>query len=125
MQPYSAFDQFGKILSRADDVNTRYQNLVYSKSSVICPECQKGYECEQSMVSHFLTYHEGVKYTCNQCNYQTTEKSNLTKHIVSLHEGGKYACKQCGHQATSQYYLTAHIKSVHEGAKYACNQCNY
>ena len=48
MQPYSAFDQFGKVLTRADDVNTRDQNLVCSKSSVICPECQKGFECEQS-----------------------------------------------------------------------------
>ena len=51
-------------------------------------------------------------------------KSDLFQHIKSKYEGVKYACDQCDYQATQQSYLKYHIKSKHEGVKYACNQCH-
>ena len=68
---------------------------------------------------------EGVRYFCNQCDYQAGYQSDLTRHIQSKHEGVKYACNQCGYQATRQSRLTIHIQYKHEGVKYACNQCDY
>ena len=78
-----------------------------------------------NLKSHIQSTHECVKYACNQCDKQYSDKSNLTKHIQSKHEGIKYACYECDYQATRQDNLTSHIQSVHEGVKYACNQCEY
>ena len=69
--------------------------------------------------------HEGVKYPCNQCDYQATQQGNLLQHIQSKHEGVKYACNQCDKQFTLQSSLTTHIQSKHKGVKYTCNQCDY
>ena len=29
---------------------------------------------------------EGVKYACDQCDYQATQQGNLTRHIQNMHE---------------------------------------
>ena len=49
--------------------------------------------------------------------------SNLKTHIQAKHEGVKYACNQCDYQATQQAHLTTHIQAKHEDVIYACNQC--
>ena len=51
---------------------------------------------------------EGVKYACNQCDYQATYQDNLTTHIQSVHEGVKYTCDRCDYQANQKSNLTTH-----------------
>ena len=34
--------------------------------------------------------HEGVKYDCNQYEYNATQQSNLSQHQKEMHEGVKY-----------------------------------
>ena len=82
---------------------------------------------QQGMTMHIQYKYKdkGVKYACNQCDYQAGYRSNLTTHIQSQHEGVKFACNQCDYQATTQRHLTTHIQSQHKGVKYACNQCDY
>ena len=63
----------------------------------------------------------GLKYACNQCDYEATHCSSVTRHIQSKHEGVIYACNQCDQQFKTQCNLTQHIQSKHEGAKYDCN----
>ena len=37
--------------------------------------------------------HEGIKYPCDQCEYQATRKGNLDQHKRSVHKGiKKYTC---------------------------------
>ena len=38
---------------------------------------------------HTKSQHEGVKYACNQCDYQAAERGNLKKHIKSQHNSVK------------------------------------
>ena len=61
----------------------------------------------------FVWVNEGVKYACDQCDYQATTKFDLTRHNKSRHEGIKYDCDQCEYQATSQSSLKRHSKAVH------------
>ena len=82
------------------------------------------YSGSRQLSRHKESAHLGVKYSCNQCDYQFTQQGSLTKHIHSKHEGVKYACDQCDHQATRQDCLTVHVQSKHEGVKYACDQCD-
>ena len=61
----------------------------------------------------------GSKLQCPQCDKLFYNCSNVHAHIRSVHEGVKYACNQCDYQASYQNYLTTHhIQSKHEGVKY-------
>ena len=79
----------------------------------------------KGFVHHKQSVHEGIKYACDQCEYQATTQWTLTRHIQSQHEGIKYACDLCDYLATTQWDLTRHIQSKHEGLRYACDQCDY
>ena len=35
--------------------------------------------------------YSGVKYSCDQCDYEDTKKGNILTHIKSKHEGVKYS----------------------------------
>jgi hypothetical protein len=36
---------------------------------------------------HQKSKHEGIKFKCNQCDYQATQKCHLIVHQQSKHEG--------------------------------------
>ena len=38
-----------------------------------------------NLAEHKRAVHEGVKYPCEQCNYQATSKGNLAKHQRNRH----------------------------------------
>ena len=88
-----------------------------------CLDCERIFNDQQALYHHINIDHEGVKYACNQCNFQAILQGNLTKHLQSKHKGVKYACDQCGKQFTEDGSLMRHIQSVHEGVKYVCSQC--
>ena len=57
--------------------------------------------------------HLGVKYDCNQCDFQSGYRFDVTTHIKSIHEGIWYSCQQCDFKASTNSALKAHIKSRH------------
>ena len=65
-----------------------------------CLDCERIFNDQQALYHHINIDHEGVKYACNQCNFQAILQGNLTKHLQSKHKGVKYACDQCGKQFT-------------------------
>ena len=117
-----AIDQGLTLESEEEEVKGREITAVGSKFQ--CPQCDKLFSHNTSVHAHIRSVHEGVKYACNQCDYQAT-RQGLTIHIQSVHKGFRYACNQCDYQASSQSNLTLHIQSQHLGIKYACNQCDY
>ena len=44
--------------------------------------------------------HDGVKYSCEYCDYKATEKGSLQKHLKSFHKGVKYSCEYCDQKVT-------------------------
>ena len=44
---------------------------------------------------HKQPVHEGVYYSCDQCDYKATHKSSLKMHKEPIHEGVCYSCDQC------------------------------
>ena len=55
-----------------------------------------------------------IKYACDQCDFQATQKGVLNRHKKSKHEGVRYACDQCDYQASRQYALSRHIELTHK-----------
>ena len=53
--------------------------------------------------------HKGVKFPCNQCDYQATNQSNLKVHVKSIHEGVKYACEYCSIEFSFRRALRKHV----------------
>ena len=52
-----------------------------------CGECGAGYRWKTDLVMHIRSKHEGVRYSCDQCEHQATHQGNLKKHKEAIHEG--------------------------------------
>jgi hypothetical protein len=57
--------------------------------------------------------HEGVRYSCDQCEYKATTTGNLILND-SIHKGVCYPCGQCYYKATVVGSLKRHRKSNHQ-----------
>ena len=55
-----------------------------------------------------------IKFPCNQCPSNFTQKGSLKKHIQSVHEGVKHQCNLCQYKATLKGDLKKQIKFVHK-----------
>ena len=73
-----------------------------------------------------------MKYPCDQCEFQATNKGRLTYHIQTVHNHyerrklKQYDCNydECQQQFTTRGNLKQHIESDHAGVRYECGQCN-
>ena len=96
-----------------------------SSESTKCPECGANYTSKQGLVFHYRSKHEGVRFPCNQCDFQGSTPGHLKYHIESRHEGIKYLCNHCDYQATNQSSLRGHTAAKHSDNILKCEQCDY
>ena len=81
--------------------------------STECPECGKVFSHKRDMVRHYRSVHEGIKYPCNQCDYQATQQSHLQTHIAAKHSDNILQCEFCDYQTKWRNKYYAHKKSFH------------
>ena len=96
--------------------------LRYDKSD------KKGFSSKkkQNLIRHKKVTHEGgEKYSCERCEFKTTQKPRLTLHIEVHHEGLRFGCDQCDYVALRKDKLRDHILAIHEGIRYGCKMCEY
>ena len=53
-------------------------------------------------------------HQCNECGYKKYI-GHFKQHRKSTHEGVRHSCDQCDYKGTSKSHLTSHVKSIHEG----------
>ena len=46
-------------------------------------------------MKHIQSKHEGVRYSCNKCEYKATQRGSLKIHIEAKHEEPHYSCDKC------------------------------
>ena len=65
-----------------DNIRQRQPRIQISSGakSTECPECGKVYTTKGDMRKHYRSKHEGIKYPCNQCDYQATQQNFLEIH---------------------------------------------
>ena len=61
--------------------------------------------------------HDGVKHSCEYCDYKATTKGNLQAHVQSVHEEIKYSCESCDYKETTKSNLKKHVKSFNDDYK--------
>ena len=107
--PVSSTEGMGEVLSDhlAKQVLEERTVKVNVNGKYECEPCQKTFS-RRGLDYHKQSVHQGIKYACDQCDHQATDKSNLNKHIKSKHEGVKYVCDQCDYQAGYPSELIKH-----------------
>ena len=55
----------------------------------------------------------GSMFQCSQCDKLFPHNKGVHRHIRSVHGGVKYACNQCDYQATRPDHLKSHLKRKH------------
>ena len=89
-----------------------------------CDQCDKQFSNRDSLTRHIQSVHFNVKFDCDQCDKQFSFRKSLIRHIQSEHLGVKFDCVQCGKEFTEKSKLRRHIQSVHEGTKFYCDKCD-
>ena len=126
-------EQDKEICVRPNSVETEIENSVLefcpSKSDDIisCDQCDFQTK-KKHLRNHIRSKHEGIKYLCSECDFQTSQKGNLTFHKRAKHEGVRFKCDQCGLLSTQKDSLNRHIIAKHSGDErqiYSCDQCDF
>ena len=63
---------------------------------------------------HIEVMHKRIHYTCDNCDYETTNKSVLRRHKQSTHEGICNSSQQCDYNAVHKFHLHSHIRKFIE-----------
>ena len=61
-----------------------------------------------------LSVHEGVKFICDQCEYEATRRSHVTEHKKAQPDGLTFDCDQCDNKSSWRRMLFGHVQSLHE-----------
>ena len=89
-----------------------------------CTPCQKQYRHITGLVNHVSVVHRKIRFSCDECDYKTTNKKCVMRHKMSQHRGLKDQCPQCyGFFAKSS--LSTHIKAIHKKEIFHCDQCDF
>lgn len=107
------------------DKIVRKEALGYAnfKSERKCSICEI-FNCPVDMRLHIKAAHEGIKYDCDHCDYQSGYKNLLRAHIKRVHELYRHKCSFCDELFSYSDHLRDHIRVVHEGVHFVCQICN-
>ena len=101
------------------------QQTLHEGMQYSCDQCDYKSTHKSSLRRHQQSQHVGVRYDCDQCEYKATTQSDLRRHQQTQHDGMQNRCDKCEYKATTHGNLRTHQKSHHEGVKYRCDQCDY
>ena len=87
-----------KYFEEDDKTNVNIKNSYFVENIEIVGEKKRKKDCIicgkkslRNLKRHVQAAHEHIKYSCNQCDYQATQKGHLKRHIQSEHEKVKYS----------------------------------
>ncbi|CAG0914414.1 unnamed protein product [Notodromas monacha] len=89
-----------------------------------CERCKAVYPSAEDRDIH-QQVHEGEVdfYCCQLCKKQFSKRANYLRH-VDIHNGVRYSCKQCNRSYTQEYQLKCHERKHSGEPKFRCKVCN-
>ena len=76
---------------------------------------------EIDILEHIQSY-SGKKYSCDQCNFNSSYQQSLIQHKNAKHLGIKYVCDQSNSSTKYKTNLIRHKKTNHGESRYTCNK---
>ena len=67
---------------------------------------------------HTEKVHDGVVFSCEECQYSSASKRRLTLHIRIEHEGVVFSCQLCDATLKTEEYLKRHTMRKHAFKKH-------
>ena len=61
--------------------------------------------------------HLGIKYKCDDCDYQASSKKMLKRHEEKKHSGLTFGCNICVFRGNTKKHLKLHTQRTHLGGK--------
>ena len=94
--------------------------------SFVCSECGQGLPTESQLNEHLRRVHEGVRFSCPNCDFTADRMSTITCHVRRFHSDGsaKFKCDQCYRTFAEKSYLGVHKRRIHE-KPHVCTHCDY
>ena len=122
---YNVHDVLIETKNQCDEYSSKHSlpKMEHEGVKYDCDQCDYQSQRKHRMIEHIQSKHEGVKFSCGECDKQFSQKESLTDHIKFVHQGRK--CSQCDYQASNKKMLFSHIQTIHKGVKYNCDQCDY
>ena len=111
-----------------DSSEVSKKELKKVRKSVTCDICGKSFfhsNQKFDLSRHKRNVHEGIRFPCEQCGQQFTQKYTLKAHVLGVHERIKrFKCDSCGKLFSRAGQLKTHINVVHNGQKdHKCDSC--
>ena len=72
------------------------------------------------MIRDKLSVQDGAKSNRNECEFQGIRHNHVQAHKTD-HEGIKFNCGQCKYQSAWQLQIRSHKIAVHVGVKFNCD----
>ena len=99
-----------------------YSNLKICKNSdgqYQCPVCKKCFNQGYKMKCHYQTIHEGIRWPCSKCDYQSRFRDTLNKHMKHVHGNQiPFKCNKCNFESKLKSSMINHFKHNHSHAEY-------
>ena len=82
----TSFEMAEEQTLKSENINKQVQperqgNVIGVTGKYECDQCHKTYSGQSGLYNHKQAVHQGVKYACDQCDYQATLPGNLKKQI--------------------------------------------
>ena len=100
-----------------------HKRLAHEGLNYSCNECDWSSKRKKSLYTHIAIKHIGLRINCNECDWSTTTSSKMKTHIQSKHLGIRHCCDQCGYLTTTKYLLDKHVKRIHQVS--FCDVCEF
>ncbi|XP_050499471.1 zinc finger protein 836-like [Diabrotica virgifera virgifera] len=91
-----------------------------------CAHCNFSTKHKRSLIPHMVIHRklEDLKwFTCKYCPYKAKWKRSITTH--ELIHVKKFSCDQCDFQTTLKRYLQQHLKAHEPPTLYKCDHCDF
>ena len=92
--------------------------------STDCHECKKTFHSVAGLQLHYRSIHKKIKYPCDFCDYQGTQKCSLAKHIKAVHAKDYEICQYCPYEAPSKPEIRKHM-AKHHPTNFPCTLCDF
>ena len=112
----------------SDDIDDfkRHKNTAHDGIIYSCSQCQyKSKRFEEGLIFHMLKHGEGLWFHCDQCEFKAAKPKRVKTHRMTVHGSANYVCDRCYYKSTKEVNLHHHMKSKHEGLRYECDQCDH
>lgn len=111
------------------DNNTDYLSSPPSQKSndiddlLRCSECEYLTTNRVSLKRHIRRKHQSGVFTCDSCDFTTTQPGNLDLHMRN-HRVELLQCTHCNYSTTHSGHMNTHMRK-HAGTLLQCDQCDY